>query len=51
MTGTEGVEFCHQPEKDNRYRHIADVLCRLRYYSLDKVEKGLACFKVSDLHN
>jgi hypothetical protein len=51
MTGTEGVEFCHQPEKDNRYRHIADVLCRLRYYSLDKVEKGLASFKVSDLHN
>ena len=41
MTGTEGVGFCHQPEKDNRYQHIEDALCRLRYYSLDKADKGL----------
>ncbi len=41
MTGTEGVEFCHQPEKDNRYQHVEDVLCRLRYYSLSKTDKGL----------
>jgi len=40
MTGTEGVEFRHQPETDNRYQHIADVLCRLRYYDLSRPDKG-----------
>lgn len=41
MSGTEGVQFRHQPERDNRYQHIADVLCRLRYYNLSKSDKGL----------
>lgn len=41
MTGTEGVEFCHPPGKDNRYQHIEDTLCRLRYYRLNKTDRGL----------
>jgi len=41
MAGTEGVTFSHQPDPDTRYQHIADVLCRLRYYALGKADRGL----------
>jgi hypothetical protein len=41
MAGTEGVTFSHQPDSDTRYQHIANVLCRLRYYALGKADRGL----------
>ncbi len=41
MAGTEGVGFTHQPDRDTRYQHIAEVLCRLRYYALGKADRGL----------
>jgi hypothetical protein len=41
MAGTEGVGFTHQPDRDTRYQHIAEVLCRLRYYALGKSDRGL----------
>lgn len=41
MAGTEGVMVSHHPKPDTRYQHIANVLCRLRYYALSKADRGL----------
>jgi hypothetical protein len=49
LAGTEGVEFTHQPDRDTRYQHIADVLCRLRYYPLNKgssLSSSLLCYNI-----